>query len=731
MVLYGIIFGYLAQPQNWNIVQREPGVMITDVCFLNDGLNGFAVGAISAGGNLTGLYRTADGGNDWSQMNFPLMNTLAMNSVCFISTDEGWVVGNSGKIYHTSDGGANWTSQSSGITRKLVKVQFINDQEGWITGGWQDGSAYLLLKTTNGGATWQNLSFGTDAYACNSLYFIDSQHGWLSAVTNQITPRIYYTSDGGDTWVNQTIPLSNVGTQVTSVMFADQLKGWAAVSSLYETPSGPILYTADGGTTWSIQYYSNQHYNYLDVRDDQHVAVIGVSILYPSTEKLVVTENGGQSWTSKTVPITQYTQGIHYGESKIWLGANYSIILSTPDLGSNWKWEHYSPLLQSMEWISNDVGYAIAGSNVGTDHWTFKTTDGGVTWETDSVAPGGAEVTFTDPGHGWMLWEGNTAKIWRTVDGGTNWNQYYIPSSGNWIGGICFPTAETGWAYGSNGTLKNTVNGGMTWTSQNGGSSDYFEKVFSFDGIEAWAGGGYGGGNGFIVHTTDAGSTWDFQNYPSSDHVNDFYFLDNQRGWACTTGGNVFITTDGGQTWNQGGNVPEMAIKIVMADALHGWMLGYSAGSAQQGMIYKTTDGGYGWEEEWSGDWPQANLSDLSLQPGNYLWTCGNHSSLMLYDQPVSILKDPGIPNNSLLTASPNPVGEVSAIRYSLNQNQSVTLTLHDLSGRELALLFRAHQSAGVHTYFWDPSSGRIERGIYMIVLNSEEGRRCMKVVVR
>ena len=174
MLLAGLLSCNLAHSQNWNIVQREPAVMITDVCFLSDGLNGFAVGSVSSGGNLTGLYRTTDGGSDWEPMNFPLMNTLAMNSLFFVSADEGWVVGNSGKIYHTTDGGANWTSQAGGTSRKLSKVHFINNLEGWITGGWQDGSAYLLLKTTNGGATWQNMSFGSDG---NYIIFRNCRHG--------------------------------------------------------------------------------------------------------------------------------------------------------------------------------------------------------------------------------------------------------------------------------------------------------------------------------------------------------------------------------------------------------------------------------------------------------------------------------------------------------------------------------------------------------------------------
>jgi len=56
-----------------------------------------------------------------------------------------------------------------------------------------------------------------------------------------------------------------------------------------------VLYTEDGGANWSTQFSTGLHYHQLAVRDSMNVAVIAVQILPPTTEKIFVTSNGGQS----------------------------------------------------------------------------------------------------------------------------------------------------------------------------------------------------------------------------------------------------------------------------------------------------------------------------------------------------------------------------------------------------------------------------------------------------
>jgi hypothetical protein len=61
LTMIGLFISGAGFCQSWDIIQREPGVMITDVCFLSDGMNGFAVGSSSgAGGNLTGQPLMSD-----------------------------------------------------------------------------------------------------------------------------------------------------------------------------------------------------------------------------------------------------------------------------------------------------------------------------------------------------------------------------------------------------------------------------------------------------------------------------------------------------------------------------------------------------------------------------------------------------------------------------------------------------------------------------------------------
>ena len=176
--------------------------------------------------------------------------------------------------------------------------------------------------------------------------------------------------------------------------------------------------------------------------------------------------------------------------------------------GASWQTQFIAPRWRSVAWSSPMTGWITAGTSVGTDGVALKTTDGGQTWSKDASSPGGSQVYFADANYGWMFFEGNNSSIYRTTNGGVNWIQSFIPSSGIWIGRITFASQNTGWAYGASGKLVYTTNSGVSWTTQNPGSSNYLDAVFCVSESEAWTGGGYGGGSGFISHTTNGGQTW-------------------------------------------------------------------------------------------------------------------------------------------------------------------------------------------------------------------------------
>ena len=104
--------------------------------------------------------------------------------------------------------GSTWTPQSSGTTKNLWSINFVDANTGYAVG--EHG---IIIKTTNGGNTWTAQTSGTNLILY-SVAFVDANTGF--AVGDDGT--ILGTTNGGSTWIPQTS-----GTTVTllSVEFAD------------------------------------------------------------------------------------------------------------------------------------------------------------------------------------------------------------------------------------------------------------------------------------------------------------------------------------------------------------------------------------------------------------------------------------------------------------------------------------------------------------------------------
>ena len=62
----------------------------------------------------------------------PLPQGNHLNDVSFVSQTIGWTVGGYGTILKTTDGGTTWTTQSSGTTKYLAGVSFIDENIGTV-----------------------------------------------------------------------------------------------------------------------------------------------------------------------------------------------------------------------------------------------------------------------------------------------------------------------------------------------------------------------------------------------------------------------------------------------------------------------------------------------------------------------------------------------------------------------------------------------------------------------
>ena len=60
--------------------------------------------------------------------------TKSLNSVYFVTEDDGWAVGNSGTIVHYD--GSRWSIVESPTEADLHSVYLVSPNDGWIVGNW-------------------------------------------------------------------------------------------------------------------------------------------------------------------------------------------------------------------------------------------------------------------------------------------------------------------------------------------------------------------------------------------------------------------------------------------------------------------------------------------------------------------------------------------------------------------------------------------------------------------
>lgn len=148
---------------NWRFSNpKQFGFAVIDMDFF-DNNNGIAVGANG------GIAYTKNGGTTWSYGNFSFINqsglqtSTSFQDVHFISATTAYAVGSNGCMAKTTDGGVTWNRVNNPLfanARNVNTVWFLNENKGYI-GGQHNNTPDLTPKlyfTLNGGATWDSIS---------------------------------------------------------------------------------------------------------------------------------------------------------------------------------------------------------------------------------------------------------------------------------------------------------------------------------------------------------------------------------------------------------------------------------------------------------------------------------------------------------------------------------------------------------------------------------------------
>jgi photosystem II stability/assembly factor-like uncharacterized protein len=163
---------------------------------------------------------------------------------------------------------------------------------------------------------------------------------------------------------------------------------------------------------------------------------------------------------------------------------------------------------------------------------------------------------FIDPLVGWVL--GSKGEVYRTVNGGVNWQRHSISSTMNDLQAFFFIDRESGWLSETpRGRIYETEDGGQKWHPQRMPIPELTIRSLHFiSKQEGWAAGlwenakdeQYSSGS-VVIHTVDGGQTWErLFSCKAESRFDVINFADRSHGWLVSPTG-AYRSDDGGRSW--------------------------------------------------------------------------------------------------------------------------------------------------------------------------------------
>ena len=312
-------------------------------------------------------------------------------------------------VFLTTNGAAHWTLQVGDLFPRFRKLDFVNDQVGYVVGG-----DWSYRRTTDGGRTWSQFQapppdkkahqfyYDVDCLSPDDCYFV----GRYGVVRR--------TTDGGVTWQDQGIIDSPTGIGrgygkfLYAVKMQDERNAFAGGSyRLFFTDDGyhwrraatangdvfdiETLGDGDGMAATSTNYFLSRNaeggwyqrstrigdvrlYG-VDVKDSDHDGRVDKAWLAgckssrcSETAVVIYTDDGGANWSRAQVDpgVGQLLDISMADELHGWAVGEQGAILYTADGGRSWK-KTYSPVdtrLESVQALDKDIAFASGWEGV-------------------------------------------------------------------------------------------------------------------------------------------------------------------------------------------------------------------------------------------------------------------------------------------------------------------------------------------------------------------------------
>ncbi|MEZ4778941.1 MAG: T9SS type A sorting domain-containing protein [Flavobacteriaceae bacterium] len=345
-----------------------------------------------AAGSIQGVYRTADGGDTWVEMNSAPLNNIGFHwwfrGIVVDPTNENTIYNVDFEVQKSTDGGANWNNSFSGVHVDQHAMTFNAGVPGEVLLG-NDGGFY---KSSNNGNSW----IKDESLPITQFYriFVDDPSGIYGGAQDNNTIRTLTggTNDwapiyGGDGFQPLVDPTNN------NIIYAQSQYG-----NIGKSTNGGASFN---NATTGISGGDRKNWDTPLVFDPNDS-----NILYTGTQRVYKTTNGAGNWTAISTDLTNGSGGgnLTFGtiisidvstldSNRIIVGTDDGNVWITQDGGANWT--HVSSSLPNR-WVTkvlasrldaNKFYVTFSGYRYGADEGhVYATNNNGNSWVDISVS---------------------------------------------------------------------------------------------------------------------------------------------------------------------------------------------------------------------------------------------------------------------------------------------------------------------------------------------------------
>ena len=420
------------------------------------------------------------------------------------------------------------------------------------------------------------------------------------------------------------------------------------------------------------------------------------------------------------------------------------LFLSCNVLAQEWKHiglETESITTIAIDWSDSNILYAGSGSNfsAGTVGGMFKTTNGGVTWDTlirgvtvreIVMHPINSDIIYATLGLNVLT----TAGIIKSTDKGIHWMKADYGIRMSWEEGpgpiVIDPkhpdTVYTGTAGAMGGHFYKSTNGGINWYS-------FGDTTYLTSGVIAIAvnpentnimyASTAGGCN--VLRSTDGGIVWHPTGFTEFIRTMEFSRISSRLylgGWFTDSWPVVLFRSSANDSTfeNLKDGLPDTLsiFKIQMREtSLNEEVFILGIGS-DNGGVFRSVNGNH-WEKIGTNN---GGMFRTIAVCGSKLYAGGEEGGVCVMDIPSSVPKDtPPLPRKFYLYDNfPNPFNPGTNVTYEIATRDNVSLEVFDIQGREIKTLVRKEQFPGKYSVYWNGQNEKgsiVSSGVYLCVL--------------